>query len=318
MTSVIFLTIIVIYKSICQMISNSRNPAAEPLLQEIKWARFDLGLLRTFGILCFAFTCHFNVLSIHNELKRATKKRWFAVVNSSMLFCIVMYSLVGAFGYLSFKDDVDGNLLLGYDDDIVIIVGKLAICVTIVFSYPLLAHPCKMAIEQMAQTKPSETGARGPTLARNIAETLGIAAFTYVVSIFVDDIATVFNIVGGTVNSLLCFCFPALLYIRLFPQPYLQKKEDEHRRKLQQRLLEQQNDQIYRDPEVTTSLTMDSLSSPSSAPNVSRKSSRFSLSLPFRIPSFGLEARLAPAYLMLGFGMFVWIASIIGVILGMN
>ena len=62
-------------------------------------------------ILLFAFTCQVNVLDVWDDLSGATPPRMAKVTFRSMLLCIVIYVLVGLFGFLEFGRHTCGNIL---------------------------------------------------------------------------------------------------------------------------------------------------------------------------------------------------------------
>lgn len=143
-----YLTIVVIIESfnpnICDLESNYK-----------KASYFDItGFLTTFPIAIFSFTCHSNVLDVYQELQRKSRRRMSKVLSRVMIIALVLYVLVGIFGYLTFVSDTDqltnqekyaGVILLAdsYKDKIPMEVSLCFICVSIIFTFPLNIKPTK-------------------------------------------------------------------------------------------------------------------------------------------------------------------------------
>ena len=67
----------------------ARTDAEEGRAYTVVWAMFPTGgrFFLSFPILSCAFLCHFNVLPLHVELTRPTRKRMKIVIYSTMLTC---------------------------------------------------------------------------------------------------------------------------------------------------------------------------------------------------------------------------------------
>ena len=69
-----------------------------------------------------------------------------------------MYVAVGVLGYLAFLDDVESNVLLNFDDNLPIQLGKGALVIVLLFSYPLMNFACRVSVLNVlfpAQSEPS-------------------------------------------------------------------------------------------------------------------------------------------------------------------
>lgn len=111
------------------------------------------GFLTTFPIAIFSFTCHSNVLDVYQELQRKSRRRMGKVLSRVMIIALVLYVLVGVFGYITFATDTDqltrtdnaGVILLAqsYGDKIPMEVSLCFICISIIFTFPLNIKPTK-------------------------------------------------------------------------------------------------------------------------------------------------------------------------------
>jgi len=81
---------------------------------------------------------HFNAPKFYNELKDNTVKRFNLLVGSSFGISIIAYIIMAAFGFLTFGSGSSGLILNNYSTkDTLIGFSRIAVAVSLVFSYPL-------------------------------------------------------------------------------------------------------------------------------------------------------------------------------------
>lgn len=110
----------------------------------INLAAKDLSVFQAFPVITFAFTFHMQQFAIQNEMKRPGRIR--LVVGCAIGFSMVCYLLVGVFGYLAFFESAASNVLLSFDNSPAITVGKIALVVVIMFSFPVLHYPLRESL----------------------------------------------------------------------------------------------------------------------------------------------------------------------------
>ncbi|KAM9814136.1 sodium-coupled neutral amino acid transporter 3 [Neosynchiropus ocellatus] len=170
----------------------------------------------TIPILAFAFVCHPEVLPIYTELSKPTKKRMQRVSNISIFVMYTMYFLAALFGYLTFYDNVEPELLHTYSRidpyDTLILCVRVAVLTAVTLTVPIVLFPVRRAIQQMLF----------PTKAfswlRHIAIALVLLTFINMLVIFAPNILGIFGIIGATSAPCLIFIFPAIFYIRIVPK----------------------------------------------------------------------------------------------------
>jgi hypothetical protein len=115
------------------------------------------GPLFAFPITSVAYLCHFNVLPVHEELERPTRRRLKSVIHWTMGFCWAFYTSVGLAGYFYAFDPmangkckpeschgVDDVILRNFSNgDPAINIGRIGLSITLAASYPLLVIPCR-------------------------------------------------------------------------------------------------------------------------------------------------------------------------------
>ncbi|XP_041836109.1 sodium-coupled neutral amino acid transporter 3 isoform X2 [Melanotaenia boesemani] len=173
----------------------------------------------TIPILAFAFVCHPEVLPIYTELRNPTQKKMQKVSNLSILVMYTMYFLAALFGYLTFYDNVETELLHTYSRidpyDTLILCVRVAVLTAVTLTVPIVLFPVRRAILQMLFASKSFNWIR------HIAIALILLTLINMLVIFAPNILGIFGIIGATSAPCLIFIFPAVFYIRIVP------KEDE-------------------------------------------------------------------------------------------
>ncbi|XP_062379377.1 probable sodium-coupled neutral amino acid transporter 6 [Sardina pilchardus] len=169
--------------------------------------------------MAFSFLCHTAILPIYCELQRPTKKRMQNVANVSISLSFVVYFISALFGYLTFFDKVDSELLLGYDTylarDILVMLVRLAILLAVLLTVPLIHFPARKAVQMLVM------GDRPFSWFSHSLTTLLLLTIVLLLAIFVPDIRNVFGIVGSTTSTCLLFVFPGLFSLRMRSDPLL-------------------------------------------------------------------------------------------------
>ncbi|XP_072720516.1 solute carrier family 38 member 6 isoform X4 [Ciconia boyciana] len=95
--------------------------------------------------MAFSFLCHTSVLPIYCELRSPSKSRMQNVTVTGIGLSFLIYFMSALFGYLTFYDKVDSELLQGYSrylpHDIVILTVKVAVLFAVLLTVPLIHFP---------------------------------------------------------------------------------------------------------------------------------------------------------------------------------
>ncbi|TKA67415.1 hypothetical protein B0A49_12333, partial [Cryomyces minteri] len=134
-------------------------------IRVIKWAG-AVPTLASFPVIVFAYTCHQNMFSILNEINDSSPFRTTAVVTTSIGSSGAIYILVAIAGYLSFGNNVAGNIVGMYAPSAASTIGKAAIVVLVMFSYPLQVHPCRASVDAVLKWRPSSFRSRSSSPTR--------------------------------------------------------------------------------------------------------------------------------------------------------
>lgn len=176
----------------------------------VTWARVTTDFFRTIPIICFAFTCHMNILPIFNELENPNPKRYLRVGYTSHFICWCAYALVGTFGYLTFYGDTKSNIIKNYDaDDVAAVIGRGAVSITVSFSYPMIAFPALQVLERVLFCN------RPWNSLRHLAICAALSGLCVTLALSVDDISIIFGFTGALASTTLSFILPSLFYLKV-------------------------------------------------------------------------------------------------------
>ncbi|KAF2843226.1 hypothetical protein M501DRAFT_994085 [Patellaria atrata CBS 101060] len=202
-----------------------------------RWAG-PVPALASFPIIIFAYTCHQNMFSILNEINNNTHSRTTGVAVASIGSGCALYILVAITGYLSYGDNIKGNIISMYAPSIASTIGKAAIVILVMFSYPLQVHPCRASIDAVLKWRPNRSRPSSADVSPPRAPLLGAAPqhpihkhemgelrfatittiviiASYVVAMTVSSLEKVLAYVGSTGSTAISFILPGLFYYKI-------------------------------------------------------------------------------------------------------
>lgn len=202
--------------------------------------------LSSFPVIVFAYTCHQNMFSILNEITNYSHLHTSTVILSSIGTAGAIYILVAITGYLSFGNEVGGNIVAQYAPSVSATVGRAAIVVLVMFSYPLQVHPCRASLDAVLKWRPSDKlkaklrsasatpssldsspprdAPLLPASKKHHSEmsdtrfaiiTTAIIVLSYIVAMTVSSLEAVLAYVGSTGSTSISFILPGLFYYKI-------------------------------------------------------------------------------------------------------
>nr|XP_006242344.1 sodium-coupled neutral amino acid symporter 2 isoform X1 [Rattus norvegicus] len=164
-------------------------------------------------ILTFSFVCHPAVLPIYEELKSRSRRRMMNVSKISFFAMFLMYLLAALFGYLTFYEHVESELLHTYSaivgTDILLLVVRLAVLVAVTLTVPVVIFPIRSSVTHLLCPTKEFSWFRHSVI------TVTILAFTNLLVIFVPTIRDIFGFIGASAAAMLIFILPSAFYIKL-------------------------------------------------------------------------------------------------------
>lgn len=217
----------------------------ETPVRRFAWAG-PVPALASFPVIVFAYTCHQNMFSILNEIGDNSHWRTTSVIFASIGSAAALYILVGITGYLSFGNEVGGNIVAQYAPSTSTTIGRAAIVVLVMFSYPLQVHPCRASVDAVLKWRPkgklfnflsrhniSPPDASPPRYEPLLATpaiqprktdmsdtrfaliTTAIIVCSYIVAMTVSSLEAVLAYVGSTGSTAISFILPGLFYYKI-------------------------------------------------------------------------------------------------------
>ncbi|KAF2107761.1 transmembrane amino acid transporter protein-domain-containing protein [Lophiotrema nucula] len=200
-----------------------------------RWAG-PIPALASFPVIVFAYTCHQNMFSILNEIAENSHFRTTSVIVASIGGACSLYILTGITGYLSYGDNIKGNIVSMYPTAAASTIGRLAIVILVMFSYPLQIHPCRASIDACMKWRPRRRNQNESSPSRNTllnqskangkpTPEMGDVRFAVITTILiilsfitamtVSSLEKVLAYVGSTGSTTISFILPGLFYYKI-------------------------------------------------------------------------------------------------------
>lgn len=151
MMSVLILGSCIVFRSVECNLGLLDTFDAETLLDEPRpvfqlWPTHWKDVLDAFPLYVSCFVCHYNLLPVHNELRRPSieRVRWW--LRSTTWAATIFYLTIGFAGSAYAKCTpthlVQGNVLLDFaEDDPLLLVGRMCLAITLTMAFPMLTIP---------------------------------------------------------------------------------------------------------------------------------------------------------------------------------
>ncbi|XP_077797222.1 solute carrier family 38 member 6 isoform X5 [Macaca mulatta] len=199
------------------VISNATDDCKPKLFHFSKESAYALPTM------AFSFLCHTSILPIYCELQSPSKKRMQNVTNTAIALSFLIYFISALFGYLTFYDKVESELLKGYSKylphDVVVMTVKLCMLFAVLLTVPLIHFPARKAVMMMFFSNFPFSWIR------HFLITLALNIIIVLLAIYVPDIRNVFGVVGASTSTCLIFVFPGLFYLKLSREDFLSWKK---------------------------------------------------------------------------------------------
>uniref|UniRef100_A0A8C1RCA7 Sodium-coupled neutral amino acid symporter 2 n=1 Tax=Cyprinus carpio TaxID=7962 RepID=A0A8C1RCA7_CYPCA len=164
-------------------------------------------------ILTFAFVCHPAILPMYEELKDRSRRKMQNVANVSFLGMFVMYLLAALFGYLTFNEAVEPELLHTYSKvynfDVVLLIVRFAVLTAVTLTVPVVLFPIRTSVNHLLGAS------KEFSWPRHICITVALLVCVNILVIFVPTIRDIFGFIGASAAAMLIFILPSAFYIKL-------------------------------------------------------------------------------------------------------
>lgn len=159
-------------------------------------------------MLSTAYMAHFNAPKFFNELENNTIARYNRLVGTSFGISVLLFALISGLGFLTFGSACSGLILNNYSNkDVLMGLSRVAVAISLVFSYPLAFAGCRDGILDLANVAPAD---RTNSLQNKV--TIGYLSLVTATALVLKDITFVLSFGGATLGNALIYIFPALMF----------------------------------------------------------------------------------------------------------
>ncbi|KAM8945331.1 solute carrier family 38 member 8 [Pelodytes ibericus] len=165
--------------------------------------------------ICFGFQCHEASIAIYSSMKNKSLSNWILVSVISMLICLLIYSLIGLYGFLTFGEAVAADILMSYPgNDVVVIIARVLFAVSIITIYPIILLLGRHILQEAWLNQKSSSMYVTVSYERCMRVILTVLwiVTTLIIALFVPDISEVITVIGG-ISAFFIFIFPGLCLI---------------------------------------------------------------------------------------------------------
>mmetsp|Transcript_18386 Transcript_18386/g.39500 ORF Transcript_18386/g.39500 Transcript_18386/m.39500 type:complete len:605 (-) Transcript_18386:318-2132(-) len=220
--NICMVSIIATYSPTSQSISDAGGFSTILLESSFRPATCFVGL----GILSFAFSCQHSSLIIAGSLENPTRERWNKVSWAALAFCSVLAIIMGSFGYVAYREDVEGNILKNFDSPATAAnIARGLICSTMFCVFPLESFVARHVImENLFQGREAHDGDDHAVLDRwdrRVATTIALYLSVLIPALYCDDVGLVLAWTGTVAATSLSYIGPGVLFIGVHGEEFL-------------------------------------------------------------------------------------------------
>uniref|UniRef100_A0A8C1W4G8 Solute carrier family 38 member 8b n=1 Tax=Cyprinus carpio TaxID=7962 RepID=A0A8C1W4G8_CYPCA len=143
--------------------------------------------------ICFGFQCHEACIAIYSSMENKKITHWVFISVTSMIFCLLIYTLTGVFGFLTFGREVASDILMSYPgNDVVMIIARL------LSLHTLCVHTLMLILTQILRfwERRAIITSVFESRCRLILTILWITV-TLLIAIYIPDMSEVISVIGG-------------------------------------------------------------------------------------------------------------------------
>ncbi|XP_029623397.1 putative sodium-coupled neutral amino acid transporter 8 isoform X2 [Salmo trutta] len=166
--------------------------------------------------ICFGFQCHEACIAIYSSMENKKLSHWVIISVISMFFCLLIYTLTGIFGFLTFGRTVAADILMSYPgNDVVMIIARLLFGISIITIYPIILLLGRSVIlDLMLRIRRRRRGGVTHSFENQCRVILTVIwiTITLLIAMFVPDMSEVISVIGG-ISAFFIFIFPGLCLV---------------------------------------------------------------------------------------------------------
>lgn len=169
-------------------------------------------IFSSFGTIVFAYVCHDVSFQVFQTLSIPTEDRWSLVVHCAIFIALVASVLMGLLGYFSFGHLTEPNILDSFlPTNKGANVGRLALAVTLFFTYPVNLFMCRHILARVL----GFASARELNTKGHVVTTLVLFATSLLIGLVFPNLGFVQSLVGGLSGAAVAYVIPAACAIKV-------------------------------------------------------------------------------------------------------
>jgi amino acid permease len=170
---------------------------------------FDPNIFLLISMLSTAFMAHYNAPKFYWELENNTLARYNMVVVTSFVVSCLLFAAISSIGFATFGKACSGLVLNNYStDDPLMSLSRVAVAMSLLFSYPLAFVGVRDGILDLFEVKE-----RGDKLLNTL--TVGLLAMITGLAFVVKDLGKVLAFGGATWGNAVIYLFPAYMFTKV-------------------------------------------------------------------------------------------------------
>ncbi|XP_070689142.1 putative sodium-coupled neutral amino acid transporter 8 [Pempheris klunzingeri] len=166
--------------------------------------------------ICFGFQCHEACIAIYSSMENQKLGHWVVISVVSMFFCLLIYTLTGVYGFMTFGRAVASDILMSYPgNDVVMIISRLLFGISIITIYPIILLLGRSVIlNLMLRIQRRRRGIVTSSFESRCRVVLTVIwiTVTLLIAMFVPDMGEVISVIGG-ISAFFIFIFPGLCLV---------------------------------------------------------------------------------------------------------
>ncbi|XP_022523114.2 putative sodium-coupled neutral amino acid transporter 8 [Astyanax mexicanus] len=189
--------------------------AANPVPEHREGLNSWGSVLSVVPTICFGFQCHEACIAIYSSMENKKISHWVFISVMSMIFCLLIYTLTGVFGFLTFGPLVASDILMSYPgDDVVMIIARLLFGISIFTIYPIILLLGRSVVLALVLRYRERVAVVTVVFERRCRVGLTVLwiGVTLLIAVYVPDMSDVISVIGG-ISAFFIFIFPGLCLI---------------------------------------------------------------------------------------------------------
>lgn len=173
------------------------------------------------AVIFTSLVCHYNLLHVKQDLPPRHYNKMPKIVRTAGCGCVGLYLLVASFGYILFKDKVQGDVLLNFGCDaleplvgdkgciVIAVAVRSMYAIVLSMTFPLI----HFALRQTEMSVLFEDRQQRQAPAARWGITLANLVVSYVLALKVPNIWTPLQITGAVAAGIIGFIIPSCLHL---------------------------------------------------------------------------------------------------------